>query len=390
MASHSGTRPAATPGSDTHGPGTHAADGDGPSPEEVERKLDYLYGRAGSSTARNDAAQQDTAQKRGTRQRGLVAALLDDVAKRADMLGKAREMLGSFAAAPYRNGDPAPETAALLLTETPQGYFDQAQLISRLNARRESLVDGHTARPPAPETTVTATAPSTSPAPAPDLPGPPTEPQHDIAAAKAAVQRKLAHARVLLQSASQAREAVRAPEPAPQAQAAGNAESTEHAKNAANAEHAANAAPSPRQGDGAAPGASSGVFPGRASGPAQATRADQALAFAREQIGKPYVWGAAGPGSYDCSGLTQAAWKAAGVTLPRAARDQAQAGTTVPLSEARPGDLVFFAFFGDADHVGLYAGDGVMIHAPRPGGRVREESVHHDGESAVHRVVRPD
>ncbi|MFB7573868.1 NlpC/P60 family protein [Streptomyces sp. NPDC056165] len=391
MASHSGTRAAATPGSGTHGPGTHGpvthgADGDGPSPEEVERKLDYLYGRAGSSTARNDAAQKDTAQKRGARQRGLVAALLDDVAKRADMLGKAREMLGSFAAAPYRNGDPAPETAALQLAETPQGYFDQAQLISRLNARRESLIDGPTSRPPAPEATVTATAPSTSPAPAPDLPGPPAEPQHEIAAAKAAVQRKLAHARVLLLSTPQAREAVRAPEPAPQAQAAENAANTEYAENAANAE---NAAPSPRQGDGAAPGASSGVFPGRASGPAQATRADQALAFAREQIGKPYVWGAAGPGSYDCSGLTQAAWKAAGVTLPRAARDQAQAGTAVPLSEARPGDLVFFAFFDDADHVGLYAGDGVMIHAPRPGGRVREESVHHDGESAVHRVVRP-
>ncbi|MFB7326796.1 C40 family peptidase [Streptomyces sp. NPDC056190] len=387
MASHSGTRPAATPGSGTHGPGTHGADGDGPSPEEVERKLDYLYGRAGASTA-----QKDTAQKRGARQRGLVAALLDDVAKRADMLGKAREMLGSFAAAPYRNGDPAPETAALLLTETPQGYFDQAQLISRLNARRESLVDGHTARPPTPETTVTATAPSTSPAPAPDLPEPQ---QHDIATTKAAVQRKLAHARVLLLSAPQAREAVRAPEPAPQAQAAENAGSTEHAENtkyaenAANAATAENAAHSPRQGDGAAPCASSGVFPGRASGPAQATRADQALAFAREQIGKPYVWGAAGPGSYDCSGLTQAAWKAAGVTLPRAARDQARAGTAVPLSEARPGDLVFFAFFGDADHVGLYAGDGVMIHAPRPGGRVREESVHHDGESAMHRVVRP-
>ncbi|MFD4969731.1 C40 family peptidase [Streptomyces sp. NPDC058424] len=388
MASHSGTRPAATPGSGTHGPGTHGADGDGPSPEEVERKLDYLYGRAGASTARNDAAQKDAAQKRGARQRGLVAALLDDVAKRADMLGKAREMLGSLAAAPYRNGDPAPETAALLLTETPQGYFDQAQLISRLNARRESLVDGHTARPPAPETTVTATASNTYPAPAPDLP----EPQHDIATTKAAVQRKLAHARVLLLSAPQAREAVRAPEPAPQAQAAENAESTEHAANteyAENTANAENAAPSPRQGDGAAPGASSGVFPGRAPGPAQATRADQALAFAREQIGKPYVWGAAGPGSYDCSGLTQAAWKAAGVTLPRAASDQAQAGTAVPLSEARPGDLVFFAFFGDADHVGLYAGDGVMIHAPRPGGRVREESVHHDGESAVHRVVRP-
>ncbi|MFF9125998.1 NlpC/P60 family protein [Streptomyces sp. NPDC014889] len=415
MASHSNTRPAAA-----SGPGTRGADGAGPSPEEVERKLDYLYGRAGSSTARKgaaekggaekDSAEKGGAQKKGARQRGLVAALLDDVARRTDMLGRAREMLGSFAAAPNRNGDGTPETAALLLTETPQGYFDQAQLISRLNARRESLADGPGAQPPAPGTTVTAT-------PAP------TEPQHDIAAAKAAVQRKLAHARVLL-SAHHAHEAMPATEPAPRPQTAKNAQ---------------NPTASPPQDDVAAPGAPTGVFPGQtadvfpgqaadvspgqtpglppeqapgtptgqtpsipmppeqaagvfprqAFGFAVASRADQALAFAREQIGKPYVWGAAGPGSYDCSGLTQAAWKAAGVTLPRAARDQAQAGTAVPLSEARPGDLVFFAFFEDAEHVGLYAGEGVLIHAPRPGDRVREEPVHHDGASAVRRVVRP-
>ncbi|MFJ2304776.1 C40 family peptidase [Streptomyces sp. NPDC087787] len=459
MASHSSTRPAATPG-----PGTRGSDGAGPSPEEIERKLDYLYGRAGSSTARRDTAEKDGAQKRGARQRGLVAALLDDVAKRTDMLGRAREMLGSFAAAPNRSGDGTPETAALLLTETPQGYFDQAQLIGRLNARRESLADGPGTRPPAPG------------AAAPVLPEPSDEQQHDIGASKAAVQRKLAHARVLL-SAHHAHEATPTTEPAPRPQTAENAQNTttstrqtdsttsgtptgmspEHAagefpeetpgvfpEQATGAfpgqtagmtlEHAAggfpeqatggfpvqtpNLAPEqaaavspghapgmseqtagmtpehaaggfPEQASGVFPEQASGVFPGWAPGSTAATRADQALAFAREQIGKPYVWGAAGPGSYDCSGLTQAAWKAAGVTLPRAARDQAQAGTAVPLSEARPGDLVFFAFLDDAEHVGLYAGDGVLIHAPRPGDRVREESVHHDGASAAHRVVRP-
>ncbi|MEU6278978.1 C40 family peptidase [Streptomyces sp. NPDC047028] len=123
------------------------------------------------------------------------------------------------------------------------------------------------------------------------------------------------------------------------------------------------------------------------SGGSRVTKAEKALAFARAQIGKPCVWGASGPGSYDCSGLTQAAWKAAGVALPRATRDQVHAGRTVTLAEARPGDLVFF--HGDAGHVGLWLGDGMMIHAPKPGTYVREESVHHGGESMIHSVVRP-
>lgn len=118
-----------------------------------------------------------------------------------------------------------------------------------------------------------------------------------------------------------------------------------------------------------------------------ATKAAKAVAFARAQVGKPYVWGAAGPGSYDCSGLTQAAWKAAEVTLPRVITDQANAGATVSLTDAQPGDLVFF--HDDISHVGVYVGDGMMIHAPKPGAYVREESVHHDGAGTVHSVVRP-
>ncbi|MGW5280873.1 C40 family peptidase [Streptomyces collinus] len=119
----------------------------------------------------------------------------------------------------------------------------------------------------------------------------------------------------------------------------------------------------------------------------RATRADLAITFARGQIGKPYVNGASGPGSYDCAGLTRAAWKAAGVTLPRTARAQAAVGTTVPLADARPGDLVFFR--DDLSHVGLCTGDGTIIHAPGPGAYVREESVRHVGDSVVHSVVRP-
>ncbi|MEU1465175.1 NlpC/P60 family protein [Streptomyces sp. NPDC005727] len=117
------------------------------------------------------------------------------------------------------------------------------------------------------------------------------------------------------------------------------------------------------------------------------TRAARAIAFARAQIGKPCVWGATGPESYDCSSLTRAAWQAAGVTLPRAAHEQALAGTPVTLAGLEPGDLVLF--FEDDRHVGLHIGGGMMIHAPGPGSTIREESVYGAGESAIHRVIRP-
>jgi cell wall-associated NlpC family hydrolase len=101
---------------------------------------------------------------------------------------------------------------------------------------------------------------------------------------------------------------------------------------------------------------------------AQARQQAAAVAFAQSQIGKPYIFGATGPGGYDCSGLTQAAWKAAGVSIPRTATAQMQGLSAVSGSEAQPGDLVFF--YGNSsyvDHVGLYIGNGLVIHAPHPG-----------------------
>ncbi|MEW2514382.1 C40 family peptidase [Streptomyces sp. NPDC046870] len=121
--------------------------------------------------------------------------------------------------------------------------------------------------------------------------------------------------------------------------------------------------------------------------PPRAPRAAKAIAFARAQLGKPCVWGATGPDSYDCSSLTQAAWKAAGVTLPRAAHEQALAGTPLTTAGLEPGDLVLF--FEDDRHVGLYVGDGMMVHAPGPGSSIREESIYGAGEAAIHRIIRP-
>jgi peptidoglycan DL-endopeptidase CwlO len=105
--------------------------------------------------------------------------------------------------------------------------------------------------------------------------------------------------------------------------------------------------------------------------PSVSGRAAAAVAFAQAQIGKPYIFGATGPGGYDCSGLTQAAWKAAGVSIPRTATAQMQGLTAIPGSSAQPGDLVFF--YGNSsyvDHVGLYIGGGRVIHAPHPGSSV--------------------
>ena len=114
--------------------------------------------------------------------------------------------------------------------------------------------------------------------------------------------------------------------------------------------------------------------PGSPSGAAR-----QAVAFAMAQIGKPYLWGAAGPSAYDCSGLTLAAYRSAGIYLPRVSRAQWFAGPHVGLGELAPGDLVFFAHDVRAastiHHVGMYVGGGAMVEAPYTGARVRTASI---------------
>src|SRR4051812_28534953 len=102
--------------------------------------------------------------------------------------------------------------------------------------------------------------------------------------------------------------------------------------------------------------------------------ASAAIAEAQRQIGKPYHWGAAGPSSFDCSGLTMWAWRAGGVSLPHYTKAQYDATTHVPLSQLQPGDLVFFG--SDFHHEGLYVGGGQMIEAPHTGANVRYASIY--------------
>jgi cell wall-associated NlpC family hydrolase len=105
-----------------------------------------------------------------------------------------------------------------------------------------------------------------------------------------------------------------------------------------------------------------------ASSAAAQTVVDTALA----QQGKPYVWAAAGPNSYDCSGLTQRAFAAAGIKLPHSSRMQSTMGSPVSRDALRPGDLVFF--YSPVSHVGIYIGNGQMVHAPSSGDVVKVSS----------------
>ncbi|MFI0922539.1 NlpC/P60 family protein [Streptomyces sp. NPDC021012] len=111
----------------------------------------------------------------------------------------------------------------------------------------------------------------------------------------------------------------------------------------------------------------------------------EALRFAVGQIGKPYEWGAEGPEAYDCSGLTQQAWAAAGRELPRTSQEQWATLPRVPLSELRPGDLV--VYFPGATHVALYLGEGLVVQAPRPGGKVKVSPI---AANPLLGAVRPD
>ncbi|WEO95360.1 C40 family peptidase [Streptomyces sp. FXJ1.172] len=112
---------------------------------------------------------------------------------------------------------------------------------------------------------------------------------------------------------------------------------------------------------------------------------DRAVRYAMEQLGKPYAWGAQGPGSYDCSGLTSEAWEHAGTPIPRTSQEQWRRLRKVPLNELRPGDLV--VYFPDATHVAMYVGDGRVVQAPRPGEDVKVSPL---ASYPVLGAVRPD
>ncbi|MGW6737816.1 NlpC/P60 family protein [Streptomyces sp. NPDC055013] len=111
----------------------------------------------------------------------------------------------------------------------------------------------------------------------------------------------------------------------------------------------------------------------------------EALEYATAQLGKPYEWGAEGPKTYDCSGLTSQAWASAGRGIPRTSQEQWKQLKRIDIEDMRPGDLIIYN--ADASHVAIYVGDGAIVHAPRPG---RTVTVAGAGTMPILGVVRPD
>ncbi|MET4926848.1 NlpC/P60 family protein [Streptomyces sp. PSRA5] len=342
-----------------------------PSVEEVQKKVDDLYRQAGTATQQYNKAKEAT-----DTQRKSVDRVLDDVAKSADKVNEARRALGTYAAAQYRAGAVGP-TAALMFADSPESYFEQTQLMDRLTDRQQGAVeDFQKEQRSAAKKRATATKSLETL----------TESQTSLKAGKQKVQDKLAAARSLLSELTaeeKARLAALELKKEQEARRKAEAKAEEEAAERKRQEEARQKEQPPATGGGTGTGTGTGTGSGATDG-TYAAKAEKVLAFARAQIGKPYVWGATGPSSYDCSGLTAAAWKAAGVQLPRTTWDQVKVGKRVATADLLPGDLVFF--YDDISHVGIYKGDGKMIHAPKPGANVREESIYY---MPIYGSVRP-
>ncbi|MFD7981573.1 NlpC/P60 family protein [Streptomyces sp. NPDC059071] len=300
-----------------------------PTPAQVKAEVDRLYEEAEVATEKYNGAKEQADQARAAFDR-----LRDEAARRTERLNRSRDALGAFAAAQYRSGglDPAIQLA---LTSDPDQYLERAALAEKAGDRQAAAVTSVRR-----ELAAVRQLRVRSEGRLREL----KAHEAELRRQKAAVQGKLNTARTLLARLT-AEERARY-------DAAVAAGSHDTATGGATAPDRADRAASVRGPLGTATG-----------------RAAEAIAFARAQLGKPYVWGATGPSAYDCSGLTQASWRAAGVSLPRTTYTQINAGRRVSRSELAPGDLVFF--YSGISHVGLYIGGGQMIHAPRPGAPVR-------------------
>ncbi|MEV6199207.1 C40 family peptidase [Streptomyces sp. NPDC051771] len=315
--------------------------GPGRTPAQVRTEVDRLYQEAEVATERYNGAKE-----RADAARVSYDRLRDEAARRTERLNTARHSLGAVAAAQYRSGglDPAVQLA---LTSNPDDYLERAALVQKAGDRQAATI---TAVRREIAGLAQLRAESTDRLAA--LRGHEAE----LRRQKATVLDKLAAARRLLARLT--------------AEERARYEAAVAARTTPAASGGGATARADRSSGDRTTAASAGTTPAAASASAPATgRASAALSFARAQLGKPYVWGATGPSAYDCSGLTQAAWRAAGVSLPRTTYTQINAGRRVSRSELAPGDLVFF--YSGISHVGLYIGGGQMIHAPRPGAPVR-------------------
>ncbi|HEX5565390.1 MAG TPA: NlpC/P60 family protein [Streptomyces sp.] len=292
------------------------------SKKEVKAKVDKLYEEAEAATEKYNGAKekQEKLQKQ-------VSNLQDSVARGQGELNDLRDALGSMATAQYRSGGIDP-SLQLFLSSDPDSYLAKASALDQLSSRQaDSLKKIQTKQRNLAQQRQEASDKLK------DL----EDTRKELGDKKKKIQGKLAEAQRLLNTLTAQERAELAKE-----------------------EERANRASTER--------VSLGEKPASANQWASA-----ALNAAKTKVGTHYVWGATGPNSFDCSGLTSWAYGQAGVALPRTSQAQANVGTRISQSQLAPGDLVFF--YSDLHHVGLYAGNGQILHAPRPGTNVRYESI---------------
>ncbi|MET8409232.1 NlpC/P60 family protein [Streptomyces sp. NPDC005195] len=306
------------------------------SPAQVKARVDTLYEEAEVATEKYNGAKEkaDHASRR-------LHDLRDETARKEDRLNTARDALGSIAAAQYRSGglDPALQLA---LSDRPDQYLDGAAFAERVGDRQAGAVAR--VRKQLREIEQLRGAAHVELASL-------TSRQAELKRAKQAITGKLDSARQLLSRLTDEQRARLGDLGA----AGGAAGTVRHASRSA----ARDPGPAP----------SSPASPSSGSVAAPNSRASAAVSYAYGKLGSPYVWGATGPDAFDCSGLAQAAYRSAGVQLPRTTYAQINAGRRVSRSELLPGDLVFF--YSGISHVGIYVGNGMMIHAPNPTAPVR-------------------
>ncbi|MGW0283869.1 NlpC/P60 family protein [Streptomyces sp. NPDC003236] len=299
----------------------HAAPSEKPGKDEVKAKVDKLYEEAEQATEKYNGAKE----KQQKLQRE-ISTIQDNVARGQEELNKSRDGLGSLATAQYRSGGIDP-SVQLFLSSDPDDYLDKASTLDQLSGQQvEALKKIQDKQRELAQERAEATGKLK------DLASTRTE----LGNKKKEVQGKLAEAQKLLNTLTAKEKAALA------------AEQERASRSSAERVNIGHHTP--------------------ASG-----RAGAAFSAAQSQIGKPYVRGATGPSSYDCSGLTSWAYAQAGVSIPRTSEAQSGIGTRLTRSQLQVGDLVFF--FNDLHHVGLYAGNGQILHAPRTGTVVRYESM---------------
>jgi cell wall-associated NlpC family hydrolase len=299
----------------------------------------------------------------------IVAARATIALQSADQqLSAQQRQLAAFAASAYRSGGTMGMWSALLTADGPKSFLDSANAISAISANQADALQRFRAAQ-----VVHTLA------------------QQQARSALSAVQLAVDATKVARDHAEQAvndqqhqvtvlaRQRVHLAAQARSAKSHANALARERAANLAAARAAAEAA---RQrallGQGGVDQENPTSVTGGPRPAATAQQGREAVAFAKQQLGKPYQWGASGPGTYDCSGLTMMSWNAAGISIDHWSVAQYGEGTHVSRIDLRPGDLVFFAYnTSDAStihHVGIYVGNGTMIDAPHTGADVRYDS----------------